>query len=187
MKQKFLCIGILSLSLMACASNQSANTTANQPPPSNPSDAVNISSNDTDNANINNNNANADQATNSVYFGVDQYNVDNQYDSVIGYNANYLASHNAARVKVAGNTDDTGSVEYNLALGQRRADAVKKALIAKGANMNQIEAVSNGKLIAKFSNASDDGRAKNRRTDIIFTKQQPASYHLDVNGLPVVK
>ena len=186
MKNKFLCIGVLSLSLMACASNQSANTTANQPPPSNPSDAVNISSNDANNANINDN-ANADQATNSVYFGVDQYNVDNQYDSVIGYNANYLASHNAARVKVAGNTDDTGSVEYNLALGQRRADAVKKALIAKGANMNQIEAVSNGKLIAKFSNASDDGRAKNRRTDIIFTKQQPATYHLDVNGLPVVK
>ena len=186
MKNKLLCIGVLSLSLMACASNQSANTTANQPPQTNPSDAVNISSNDADNANINNN-ANADQATNSVYFGVDQYNVDNQYDSVIGYNANYLASHNAARVKVAGNTDDTGSVEYNLALGQRRADAVKKALIAKGANMNQIEAVSNGKLIAKFSNASDDGRAKNRRTDIIFTKQQPASYHLDVNGLPVVK
>jgi peptidoglycan-associated lipoprotein len=186
MKNKFLCIGILSLSLMACASNQSANTTANQPPQTNPSDAVNISSNDADNTNINNN-ANADQATNSVYFGVDQYNVDNQYDSVIGYNANYLASHNAARVKVAGNTDDTGSVEYNLALGQRRADAVKKALIAKGANMNQIEAVSNGKLIAKFSNASDDGRAKNRRTDIIFTKQQPAGYHLDANGLPVVK
>lgn len=186
MKNKFLCIGILSLSLMACASNQSANTTANQPPASNPSDAVNISSNDAGNANINNN-ANADQATNSVYFGVDQYNVDNQYDSVVGYNADYLASHTAARVKVAGNTDDTGSVEYNLALGQRRADAVKKALIAKGANMNQIEAVSNGKLIAKFSNASDDGRAKNRRTDIIFTKQQPASYHLDANGLPVVK
>lgn len=187
MKNKFLCIGVLSLSLMACASNQSANTTANQPPLSNPSDAVNISSNDADNANINNNNANADQATNSVYFGVDQYNVDNQYDSVIGYNANYLASHNGASVKVAGNTDDTGSVEYNLALGQRRADAVKKALIAKGANMNHIEAVSNGKLIAKFSNASDDGRAKNRRTDIIFTKQQPAGYHLDANGLPVVK
>lgn len=186
MKNKFLCIGVLSLSLMACASNQSANTTANQPPQTNPSDAVNISSNDADNANINNN-ANADQATNSVYFGVDQYNVDNQYDSVIDYNANYLASHNGASVKVAGNTDDTGSVEYNLALGQRRADAVKKALIAKGANMNHIEAVSNGKLIAKFSNASDDGRAKNRRTDIIFTKQQPAGYHLDANGLPVVK
>ena len=96
MKNKFLCIGILSLSLMACASNQSANTTANQPPASNPSDAVNISSNDAGNANINNN-ANADQATNSVYFGVDQYNVDNQYDSVVGYNADYLASHTAAR------------------------------------------------------------------------------------------
>jgi peptidoglycan-associated lipoprotein len=186
MKNKFLCIGVLSLSLMACASNQSANTTANQPPPTNPSDAVNISNSADDSANINNN-ANADQATNSVYFGVDQYNVDNQYDSVVGYNANYLASHNGASVRVAGNTDDTGSVEYNLALGQRRADAVKKALIAKGANMNQIEAVSNGKLIAKFSNASDDGRAKNRRTDIIFTKQQPSGYHLDANGLPVVK
>ena len=191
MNKKILLTGVLSLSLIACASNQASS--ANQPTTQliQPESGNTYSSvNDADNATMisnNNNNLNADQATNSVYFGTDQYSVDEQYASVVGYNANYLASHGAAMVKVEGNTDDSGSVEYNLALGQRRADAVKKSLIAKGANMNQIEAISNGKLVEKFSNASDDSRAKNRRSDIIFTKQKPPGYSLNSNGLPVIK
>ncbi len=190
MKKKFLAISILSLSLMACASNQA--TGSNQATTSNtPVESTNVysSNNDADSAtiNANGNNLNDDHATNSVYFGVDQYNVDDQYASVIRFNANYLASHTAAMVRVSGNTDDTGSIEYNLALGQRRADAVKKSLIAKGANIKQIEAISNGKLVEKFSNASDDGRAKNRRTDIIYTAQKPSGYSLNANGLPVIK
>ena len=191
MNKKILAVGILSLSLIACASNQAASQ-SNQPTQVIQPESSNMysSANDADSATTisnNNNNLNADQATNSVYFGVDQYSVDEQYASVIGVNANYLASHATAMVRVEGNTDDSGSVEYNLALGQRRADAVKKSLIAKGANINQIEAISNGKLVEKFSNASDDSRAKNRRSDIMFTKQKPPGYSLNSNGLPVIK
>ena len=190
MNKKFWSIGILSLSLMACASNQAASSSNQVTTPMNQSESSSNMSNpvtDADTTTISNNNLNADHATNSVYFAVDQYSVDEQYASVIGYNANYLASHGTAIVRVEGNTDDTGSVEYNLALGQRRADAVKKSLIGKGANIKQIEAISNGKLMVKFSNASDDGRAKNRRTDIIYTKQNPSGYSVNANGLPVIK
>lgn len=191
MNKKFWSIGILSLSLMACASNQAASS-SNQPitPLSQSESSSNMynPATDADSATITNNNLNADHATNSVYFAVDQYSVDEQYAAVIDSNANYLASHGAASVRVEGNTDDTGSVEYNLALGQRRADAVKKSLIGKGVNIKQIEAISNGKLMVKFSNASDDGRAKNRRTDIIYTSgQKPAGYSVNANGLPVIK
>ena len=192
MNKKFWSIGLLSLSLMACASNQAASSSNQPTTPLNQSESSSNMYNpatDADTTTISNNsNLNADHATNSVYFAVDQYSVDEQYASVIGYNANYLASHGTTIVRVEGNTDDTGSVEYNLALGQRRADAVKKSLIGKGANIKQIEAISNGKLMVKFSNASDDGRAKNRRTDIIYTSgQKPAGYSVNANGLPIIK
>lgn len=192
MNKKTIFAAILSLGVVACASNQAGSDSSNQPVAStgNPTDSTNAygSGNGADVTTTNNNIGNAEQATNSVYFGVDQYSVDNQYDAVITQNANYLASHITAHVKVEGNTDDTGSVEYNLALGQRRADAVKRALVGKGANIKQIDAVSNGKLMAKFSNASDDGKAKNRRADIIYSgSQKPAGYTVNTDGLPVIK
>ena len=191
MNKKILSVTILSLSLIACASNQAASSSNQVTTPLNQSESSSNMYNpatDADTTTISNNNLNADHATNSVYFAVDQYSVDEQYAAVIDSNANYLASHGAASVRVEGNTDDTGSVEYNLALGQRRADAVKKSLIGQGVNIKQIEAISNGKLMVKFSNASDDGRAKNRRTDIIYTSgQKPAGYSVNANGLPVIK
>lgn len=65
---------------------------------------------------------------------------------------------------------------------------MKKSLIGKGVNIKQIEAISNGKLMVKFSNASNDGRAKNRRSDIIYTSgQKPAGYSVNANGLPAIK
>lgn len=192
--KKILGVGLLGLLMVACSSNKApiADTSANNPnsittttvsPSAADDTSVNAVNNDTDNANPNG----LTQATNAVYFAVNKYDIDSEYENVISYNSDYLAAHKLAHVKVDGNTDDTGSVEYNLALGQRRADAVKKALIAKGANEMQIEAVSNGKLLAKFSNKTEDSRAKNRRTDIVYTKQAPAGYHLDQNGLPAVK
>lgn len=96
MNKKFWSIGILSLSLMACASNQAASS-SNQPitPLSQSESSSNMynPATDADSATITNNNLNADHATNSVYFAVDQYSVDEQYAAVIDSNANYLASH----------------------------------------------------------------------------------------------
>lgn len=103
----------------------------------------------------------------SVYFGFDKYDIQDQYAAVVKTNADELAANKDAKVKVEGNTDDIGSVEYNLSLGQKRADAVKKALIASGASKAQIEATSNGKLHPKYDNDTEANRALNRRADIV--------------------
>lgn len=122
---------------------------------------------------------------NATFFEFDKYNVKDDYFNIINDNSNYLASNPNAKVKVEGNTDDIGSVEYNLSLGQKRADAVKKALIANGASVTQIEATSNGKLKPVLSNDSDDGRAFNRRADIIYQGGTQPNWYSETNGLPM--
>lgn len=123
---------------------------------------------------------------NSVYFAFNKYDIKDGYTGVIKANGGYLSNTAAAKVQVQGNTDDIGSVEYNLALGQKRADAVKRALIANGANASQIEAISYGKLKPKYSNDDDASRAQNRRSDIVYKSGQPSGYSTDSNDLPMV-
>lgn len=194
MNKKILCVSVLSLSLFACASNKAA--TSNDPYTSSSSNQASTTNSGYDNgadANVTttNNDGNSSGeniiAENAVYFDVDKYDVGSQYDAVINYNANYLAGKTAAHIRIEGNTDDSGSVEYNLALGQRRADSVKKALISKGAGSGQIEATSNGKLMPKFSNDTMDGKAQNRRSDIVYTSQAPVGYYVNNNQLPAIK
>lgn len=123
---------------------------------------------------------------NSVYFAFDKYDIKDDYAGLVKANADVLAASAQAKVQVQGNTDDVGSVEYNLSLGQKRADAVKKALMAEGASKAQIEATSNGKLKHKFDNSTDEGRSMDRRADVIYQSGQPAGYSTDSNGLPMV-
>lgn len=122
---------------------------------------------------------------NAVYFAFNKYDIQDQYAGIVKANADYLAANPQAKTQVQGNTDDIGSVEYNLSLGQKRADATKKALIAAGASKSQIEATSNGKVNPKFANDTDSDRAMNRRADIIFQADQPKGYSTE-NGMPVV-
>ena len=69
---------------------------------------------------------------------------------------------------IQGNTDDSGTTEYNLALGQKRSDAVRRALNLLGVAENQMEAVSLGKEKPKVPNSDDAARAENRRADLIY-------------------
>jgi peptidoglycan-associated lipoprotein len=124
---------------------------------------------------------------NSVYYAFDKYDIKDEYAGIVKANATFLAANPHAKVQVQGNTDDIGSVEYNLSLGQKRADAVKKALVATGAAKAQVEATSNGKTKPKYDNNSDDSRAKNRRADILYVgSDKPAGYSTDSDSLPVV-
>ncbi|MFN7095028.1 MAG: OmpA family protein, partial [Burkholderiales bacterium] len=123
---------------------------------------------------------------NSVYFGFNQYDIKDNYSGIIKANSDHLAASATAKIQVQGNTDDIGSVEYNVALGQKRANAVKKALIAAGAGKKQIEAISYGKLKPKFPNDTDANRALNRRADMVYKAEAPAGYSEDSNGLPMV-
>jgi len=116
---------------------------------------------------------------NSVFFGFNEYNVNQEYKDIIKTNADYLVATPAAKVRLEGNTDTVGSVEYNVALGQKRAVAVKKSLVALGANGKNIEAVSNGLSKPLEGGKKVEKNAINRRTDIIYTTSAPAGYSFD--------
>lgn len=104
----------------------------------------------------------------SVFFDYDQYDVKGEYKNQLQAHAKFIASEPNARVLIQGNTDDRGSREYNLALGQRRADAVKKQLVLMGAPESQIESVSLGKEKPKAVGDNEAAWAENRRADMLY-------------------
>ncbi len=104
----------------------------------------------------------------SVYFDYDSYVVKDDFKSIVQAHAKYLTENRVAKLAVQGNTDDRGSREYNLALGQRRADSVKKMMSLLGAQDNQVEAVSFGEEKQKASGANEAAWSENRRADFVY-------------------
>lgn len=104
----------------------------------------------------------------SVYFDFDSYVVKDEFRSLVAAHAKYLRDNANARVLLQGNADERGSREYNLALGQRRADAVKYALTLSGAKEAQVEAVSLGEEKPRATGHDEASWAENRRVDIRY-------------------
>lgn len=104
----------------------------------------------------------------SVFFDFDQYAVKPEGQRVLEMHGKYLASHADVKIKVEGNTDEQGGAEYNLALGQKRADAVVKVLKVYGVKDAQMEAVSFGKEKPKAMGHDDQSHAQNRRVDLDY-------------------
>jgi peptidoglycan-associated lipoprotein len=103
----------------------------------------------------------------SIYFDYDQYVVKEEFKPVVAAHAKYLSQNRAARATIQGNTDERGSREYNLALGQKRADAVKQMMILLGAQSNQIETVSFGEEKPRTQGSTEQAFSENRRADIV--------------------
>lgn len=104
----------------------------------------------------------------SIYFDFDSYTVKDEFKSVVEAHAQYLNSHKNRKIIIQGNTDDRGGREYNLALGQKRAEAVRKALVLLGVSDTQVEAVSLGKEKPKATGSDEASYAENRRSDIVY-------------------
>jgi len=104
----------------------------------------------------------------SVFFDYDSFEVKDTYRSALEAHAAYLMSKRDAKVIVQGNTDDRGSREYNLALGQKRAEAVRKALAVMGVTDGQLEAVSFGEEKPRTEGDAEAAYADNRRADIVY-------------------
>lgn len=102
----------------------------------------------------------------TVYFDYDSYVIKDDYRSVIDTNARALAGDAKRRMTVEGHTDARGGSEYNLALGQRRAEAVVRALVLVGAKESQLEAVSFGKERPAVQGGDEAAFAKNRRAEL---------------------
>ncbi|WP_114661746.1 peptidoglycan-associated lipoprotein Pal [Polynucleobacter necessarius] len=104
----------------------------------------------------------------SVYFGFDEYTVQTKYQKMLSAHASYLKANPKQKIIIQGNTDDRGTAEYNLALGQRRSDAVRKSLNLMGVSDAQMEAVSFGKEKPKAEGDNEVAWAENRRADIVY-------------------
>ncbi|MDR2016739.1 MAG: peptidoglycan-associated lipoprotein Pal [Burkholderiales bacterium] len=104
----------------------------------------------------------------SVFFAFDSYVVEDQYRPIVEAHARYLVGHSDARMMLQGHADERGTHEYNIALGQRRADAVKRMMVLLGAKESQIETVSFGKENPRNPGHDEAAWAENRRTDIVY-------------------
>jgi len=107
----------------------------------------------------------------SVYFDFDQFVVKDEYRAMLEAHAGYLLSKRDARVILQGNADDRGSREYNLALGQKRAEAVRKALAVLGVSEVQMEAVSFGEEKPRKEGDTEEAYSENRRTDVVYADE----------------
>jgi peptidoglycan-associated lipoprotein len=110
-------------------------------------------------------------AKRSIYFEYDSYVVRDEFKPMVEAHAAYLAAHPMQKLTIEGNTDERGSPEYNIALGQKRADAAKKMLVLLGASDGQIETVSLGKEKPKNPGKDEAAYAENRRDDLIYAGQ----------------
>jgi len=103
-----------------------------------------------------------------VYFDFDSSEIKGEGTDIVAAHAKYLAAHNATRVRLEGHTDDRGSREYNIGLGERRAQAVRRALLLQGASDAQISTVSYGAERPAVSGHDEAAWAKNRRVEIVY-------------------
>jgi len=107
-------------------------------------------------------------AKRSIYFDLDSYVVKDEYKALLDHHARFLAKNAQVKMLIQGNADERGSSEYNLALGQKRAEAVQKAIVLLGASDSQIEAVSYGKERPAATGGDEAAMAKNRRVEFIL-------------------
>lgn len=107
-------------------------------------------------------------AKRSIYFDLDSYTVRDEFKPVMEAHARYLNANKSRKIVIQGNTDERGGREYNLALGQKRAEAVRRSLSLLGVAETQMEAVSFGKEKPKAEGNDEGAWAENRRADIAY-------------------
>lgn len=108
-------------------------------------------------------------AKRSVFFDYDSYVIKDEYKSLVEAHAKFLVANPKVKMLIQGNADERGSREYNLALGQKRAEALRKMLALLGARDDQIEAVSLGEEKPRCNEANEGCWSQNRRDDMLYT------------------
>ncbi|HXR92551.1 MAG TPA: peptidoglycan-associated lipoprotein Pal [Steroidobacteraceae bacterium] len=107
-------------------------------------------------------------AKRTIYFDFDNSEIKGEGTDIVAAHAKYLAANPTARVRLEGNTDERGSREYNIGLGERRAQAVRRALLLQGASDAQLSTVSYGEERPAAAGHDETAWAKNRRVEIVY-------------------
>ena len=104
-----------------------------------------------------------------VYFDFDKTEIKPEFQQIMACHAKYLQDRPESHVRLEGNTDERGTREYNLGLGERRGNAVSDALQANGGSASQVEVISYGKEKPVCREHNEDCWSKNRRVEIVYT------------------
>ena len=104
----------------------------------------------------------------SIFYDYDRSDVKDEYRPILQAHGKYLAEHRGTKMLVQGNCDERGSREYNIALGQRRAEGVKRMLMLMGATESQVEAVSLGEEKPRCADHNEGCWSQNRRGDMRY-------------------
>lgn len=105
----------------------------------------------------------------NIYFDLDSYTVKPEYQSLLASHAKFLAANSKMKMLIQGNADERGSREYNLSLGQKRAEAVKKSLGLLGVSEAQLESVSLGEEKPACAEQTEECWGQNRRADMLYS------------------
>ena len=166
MKKSLLLVSLLSLFLVGCSSTPIVDVSK----PAGPSASKDENDEkDLDLASLRD--PNNILSKRSIYFDYDKDTVKAEYKDLLAAHAKYVASHPKAKMTLTGNTDDRGSREYNVSLGQKRSVSVKKSMNVLGAQDTQIETVSFGEERADTNCKDDACNGKDRRVDISYEKE----------------
>ena len=104
----------------------------------------------------------------SIFFDYDSNLIKDEFKPIVTAHARYLQQNPSTRIRVEGNADERGSREYNIALGQRRSEAVKQMMQLLGVRPNQVEPVSFGEEKPRCTEAAESCWSQNRRGDIVY-------------------
>ena len=106
-----------------------------------------------------------------VYFDFDKTEIKPEFQQIMACHAKYLQDRPMAHIRLEGNTDERGTREYNLGLGERRGNAVSSALQSAGGSASQLEVISYGKEKPVCREHNEDCWSKNRRVEIVYTAE----------------
>ena len=112
---------------------------------------------------------NAERPLGDVFFDLDSSTIRNDARAILSKNADYLKRWNSTRINVEGHCDERGTAEYNLGLGERRANAVREYLVSLGVGADRVNIVSKGKESPTCTDSSEACWQQNRRGHFLFT------------------
>jgi peptidoglycan-associated lipoprotein len=110
----------------------------------------------------------ASQENRIIYFEFDRFDIKSEYDAILQAHARYLAANPASRVRLEGHADERGSREYNIGLGEKRAQSVRNVLLLQGAVSDQIATVSFGEERPAVIGSDEEAWSLNRRVEIVY-------------------
>ena len=105
-----------------------------------------------------------------VYFDYDQAEIKPEFNDMLAAHGQFLAKNASATLRLEGNTDERGSREYNIGLGERRAQSVRRALMLQGASANQLTTVSYGEERPASTGSNEEAWRLNRRVELVYSR-----------------